>query len=182
LIESPAHIVQRMTPRWLYRACLAPVKKASASAFVYRRIIQQLPDAATKHFRQRNGFTMQKTMRFVVEKLGTRRQAKEKPVMVPVQKYRPVNLGALINVSAIGYNPEENCLANRLLEGMSAPTQKIARLLLTGGKRADSILSKKAGVGTRQATFARAELSRKLKHQKYPAGLHPVHFNAEQVE
>jgi len=65
---------------------------------------------------------------------------------------------------------------------MSGAAQKIARLLLTGGTRADSVLSKKTGLHPRQATYARAELSRKLKHQKYPAGLHPVHFNAEQVE
>lgn len=182
LIESPAHIVQRMDPRWLYRAWLKPVRKSSANAFVYRRIVQHVPNVATKHFRQRNGFDTTKTQRVVLEKAGTQRTTKAKEIFIPVQKHQRVALTKYIDVSALGYNPEEACLANRVLEGTSLAAQKIARLLLTDGVFADKVLSKRTGLRVRQVKYAKAELHRQLKRQKCPEGCEPVRFGVEHVE
>ena len=183
LIESPVHIVKRMEPRWLYWSWLTPVKKSSASAFVYRVITQFLPDAATKHFRQRNGFELTRVKRSVIEKAGNTRGLKEREVYVPVQKYRhvSVDLQSVLDLSAIGYNPEELCLANHVLEGTSVPVQKVAKLLLTSGTTSNRLMGKKAKLGARQVAQAKVELVRKLKKQKYPEGCTPVYFGAEQM-
>ena len=183
LIESPKHIIRRMEPRWLYKSRLTPVKKSSASSFVYRIIIQHLPDAATKHFRQKNGYTLVKTKRNVIEKAGKTRKLQERDVFVPVRTQRraDVDLSSLLDFSAIGFNPEDICLANRLLEDTSAPTQKIAKMLLTSGLAADKVMGRRAKLGARQVAQAKVELIRRLKRRKYPAGYTPVHFSAEQM-
>lgn len=182
LVESPIHIVQRMTPRWLYRAFLTPVKKSSASAFVYRRVVQHIPNAAAKHFRKKNGYETVKTLQNIVSRSSKKVGAQKKIVPVPTQIYTHVGSEALINVSDLGHNPEEACGLNRLLSGASTQTQNIVKLLLTGGVFADTVLSKRTGLSVRQVVHAKAELYRQLRQRDYPAGCKPVYFDVEHLQ
>ena len=181
LIESPQHIVQRMEPRWVYWARLVPVRQASASAFVYRRIIQNLPNSVTKYFRRRNGFESTHAVKLVVERSGETRDVREREVKVPVQQYQHVDFADCVNVAAFGYNPEDNLLADRLLEGTSPPAQRVARILLTDGVRADTVLSNRTDLCVRQVAQAKVELYRRLRKRRYPTGCKPVYFRAEQI-
>jgi hypothetical protein len=182
LIECPDHVLDPMEPRWVSWSVLEPVKKCSANSFVYRRVVQHLPDTAVKHFRKKNGFTLLKEKRDVVVKTGDTRKVKNKVTFVPVQKHKKISMSEpFINIVDPKWTPEQTCVSNHMFDEASSLTKKVAKLIMSDGILGTMALARQAKLKPRQVCHAKAEMYRVLKKFRYPLGTYPVYFSAENV-
>ena len=178
LLVSPESRLAPLTPCWTYASYLEPVKKSSASSFVYRRIVQFVPDLATKKFRKRNGFKLQAQQRAVVEKSGKKNELRLRTISCPVQQHPRVHTDHLEDCADTRSSTDLVCAARRALSNASLPAKLVAQALMAGAKSDARGLGRQLGLKMRQVSQAKLELYRGLKNMEYPKGCSPVYFTA----
>lgn len=161
---------------WTSFDLVEPVRKATFSAMVYRKIVQFPSNVAVKKYTKKNGYNKTRVTRVVKKRTGQITTTEKRKVVIAKAQYNIVSLDGISDKSMSLKLPPAAIRLESILTDLSPLSQKMVQNLCSpDGKQ------KRSGLSALQRKVAQVEIKRALRSFEYPEGLSPVYFRASNM-